>query len=64
VDEVPVAVAESPAPLTPQAQEVLAPKVIDPPSAAPAFATFWEFAVALNRSEPAAVALAGNGAAA
>jgi len=28
-----------------------------------AFATFWEFAVALNRSDPAAVALAGNGAA-
>jgi cell division GTPase FtsZ len=33
-----------------------------PPSAA-AFATFWEFAVALNRSDPAAVALAGDGAA-
>ena len=27
-----------------------------------AFATFWEFAVALNRSDPAAVALAGDGA--
>jgi cell division GTPase FtsZ len=28
---------------------------------APAFSTFWEFAVALNRSDPAALALAGNG---
>ncbi len=28
-----------------------------------AFSTFWEFAIALNRSEPAAVALAGDGAA-
>jgi len=28
-----------------------------------AFATFWEFAVAVNRSDPAALALAGNGAA-
>jgi cell division GTPase FtsZ len=27
-----------------------------------AFATFWEFAVAVNRSDPAALALAGNGA--
>jgi hypothetical protein len=27
-----------------------------------AFATFWEFAVALNRSDPAALALAGDGA--
>ena len=33
------------------------------PEPAP-FATFWEFAVALNRSNPAALALAGNGAAA
>lgn len=28
----------------------------------PVFATFWELAVAVNRSEPAALALAGNGA--
>jgi hypothetical protein len=28
---------------------------------APSFSTFWEFAVALNRSDPAALALAGNG---
>ena len=31
-------------------------------SPARAFATFWEFAVALNRSDPAALALAGDGA--
>jgi cell division GTPase FtsZ len=36
--------------------------VVKPPRAL-AFATFWEFAVALNRSDPAAVALAGDGAA-
>lgn len=35
--------------------------VIQPPRAM-AFATFWEFAVAVNRSDPAALALAGNGA--
>jgi hypothetical protein len=34
-----------------------------PAPRAVAFATFWEFAVALNRSDPAAMALAGNGAA-
>jgi cell division GTPase FtsZ len=38
----------------------------DRPVAEPArettFATFWEFAVAVNRSDPAALALAGNGA--
>jgi len=28
----------------------------------PAFSTFWEFAVAVNRSDPAALALASNGA--
>ena len=36
-------------------------KVVEPPRAR-AFATFWEFAVALNRSDPAALALAGDGA--
>jgi len=34
--------------------------VVEPPRVR-AFATFWEFAVALNRSDPAAVALAGDG---
>ena len=33
----------------------------DPPRVLP-FATFWEFAVALNRSDPAALAMADNGA--
>ena len=36
--------------------------VPESPGTAPAFATFWEFAVAVNRSDPAALALAGNGA--
>jgi hypothetical protein len=36
-------------------------KVIDPPRGR-AFTTFWEFAVALNRSDPAALALASDGA--
>jgi len=35
--------------------------VVEPPRAC-AFTTFWEFAVAVNRSDPAALALAGNGA--
>ena len=35
--------------------------MIEPPRGS-AFTTFWEFAVALNRSEPAALALAGDGA--
>jgi hypothetical protein len=37
--------------------------VLGEPAPAPAFATFWEFAVAVNRSDPAALALARNGAA-
>jgi len=43
----------------PEHQIVATPKPEPPP-----FATFWEFAVALNHSNPAALALAGNGAAA
>jgi cell division GTPase FtsZ len=35
--------------------------VVEPPPAF-AFTTFWEFAVAVNRSNPAALALAGNSA--
>ena len=38
------------------------PAVVEP-SQGGAFTTFWEFAVAINRSDPAALALAGNGAA-
>ena len=38
------------------------PASVEPPRSG-AFATFWEFAIALNRSDPAAVVLAGDGAA-
>ena len=38
------------------------PAVVEP-SRGGAFTTFWEFAVAINRSDPAALVLAGNGAA-
>jgi cell division GTPase FtsZ len=63
-DEAPMAVTESPAALDPPAHQAVAPKVVESAPRAAAFATFWEFAVALNRSDPAALALAGNGAAA
>ena len=51
---------------TPPIAAAPAPSVSEPepepePEPTP-FATFWEFAVALNRSNPAALALAGNGA--
>jgi hypothetical protein len=36
-------------------------RIVDSPRMA-AFSTFWEFAVAVNRSDPAALALASNGA--
>jgi cell division GTPase FtsZ len=42
--------------------EVEHPVSEPPPGTPPAFATFWEFAVAVNRSDPAALALAGDGA--
>jgi cell division GTPase FtsZ len=54
-----VAPATAPAPQRPAKQPER--KVIEPPRAT-AFPTFWEFAVALNRSDPTAVALAGDGA--
>jgi cell division GTPase FtsZ len=70
VDEGPMTAAESPveavgspAALDSPAHQIVAPKVAERPARAPAFATFWEFAVALNKSDPAALALAGNGAA-
>lgn len=50
-------VAETPKPAARQT----ANPVIEPPRQG-GFATFWEFAVAVNRSDPAALALAGNGA--
>jgi len=55
---VPLAAAESHEPVKPGRDQT----VVDPPRAR-AFATFWEFAVALNRSDPAALALARDGAA-
>ena len=53
VEEAPLAVAESP--------EAGVASGLGRTEAG-AFATFWEFAVALNRSDPAALALAGDGA--
>jgi cell division GTPase FtsZ len=60
-------IVEEPAVVAPVAVHLSEPpsklrerKAIEPPRAS-AFATFWEFAVALNRSDPAAVELAGNG---
>ena len=55
----PVAAA-APSPLV--VAEPFHPAVAEP-SRGGAFTTFWEFAVAINRSDPAALALAGNGAA-
>jgi cell division GTPase FtsZ len=52
--------AKSPAPVEPRTSPTV-PKVVNPPQAARAFSTFWEFAVALNRSDPAALVLAGDG---
>ena len=60
VAETPPVAAESSKPARP-ATGASTRTVMDPP-AARTFATFWEFAVALNRSDPAAVALAGDGA--
>jgi cell division GTPase FtsZ len=62
VEEVPVAVAGSAEP--PQRHTDEPDESDEPPIEAPrprAFATFWEFAVALNRSDPAALAVAGDG---
>jgi len=54
------AAAKSPEPVKPR-KEASDQKVLDPPPAL-AFTTFRDFAVALNRSDPAALALAGDGA--
>ena len=51
-------VAETPEPAEEQGEHT----VVELPRG-PAFPTFWEFAIAVNRSDPAALALAGNGAA-
>ena len=41
---------------------VAPPATANAPAAVPSFVTFWDFARAINRSEPAALGLAGNGA--
>lgn len=46
---------------SPEPEAQAEPPVVEP-APQPTFATFWEFAVAVNRSDPAALALAGNGA--
>jgi len=62
-----IAVEEAAVVAPPQAQVPEPPakqperKAIERPGAS-SFPTFWEFAVALNRSDPSAVALAGDGA--
>ena len=61
---------DAPAPAPIAAAPVVASPVVAAPAAAtedtaarvPAFATFWDFARAVNRSDPAALRLAGNGA--
>jgi cell division GTPase FtsZ len=63
--EEPAAEEEAPAAESPRPEarhkDPAAQQVLDPPRPL-AFATFWEFAVAVNRSDPAALALAGDGA--
>ena len=59
-EDAPLAAAKSPEPVK-QRRDSSDQKVVDPPRAR-AFTTFREFAVALNRSDPAALALAGDGA--
>ena len=61
VEDTPLAAAESPEPRSSNVRDPSDQKVGNPPPAR-GFATFWEFAVALNRSDPAALALAGDGA--
>ncbi|HET9269474.1 MAG TPA: hypothetical protein VFO31_14970, partial [Vicinamibacterales bacterium] len=77
IEEVPPLAAASPASPMLMAEEAALPephavpepeappeRETSPEPAASPFATFWEFAVALNRSNPDALALAGNGTAA
>jgi cell division GTPase FtsZ len=58
VGHAPLVDAESPEPVEPQASQT-DQEIVDAPQA-PAFSTFWEFAVALNRSDPAALEMAGD----
>ena len=63
VESVPLVAAESPAsPIAREQVDHVTPTVVEPPRPR-AFATFWDFAVALNRADPAALALAGDGVA-
>jgi hypothetical protein len=61
--------ADQPSPIAMEAAEQIAELDAEQTEAGvaamrgPAFSTFWEFAVAVNRSDPAALALASNGAA-
>ncbi len=59
-EDTPLAAAKSPEPVKPR-RDSSDQKVVDLPRAR-AFTTFREFAVALNRSDPAALALLGDGA--
>jgi cell division GTPase FtsZ len=59
VEDAPRVAAKAPEPLAQQANPT-DQKVVSQ-SRARAFSTFWEFAVALNRSDPAALVLAGDG---
>ena len=59
-DAAPAAV-ESTAPIAPAQTDSATPPIIEAPRPR-AFATFWDFAVALNRADPAALALAEDGA--
>src|SRR5215467_514574 len=58
VDDAPRVDATSPKPVEPHRSPTV--QRVNP-SQARAFSTFWEFAVALNRSDPAALVLAGDG---
>jgi cell division GTPase FtsZ len=55
--QTPPVIAESTEPM----EQLVEDALVDS-STRPGFATFWEFAVAVNRSDPAALALAGDGA--
>src|SRR5215475_10180978 len=59
VEDAPRVAEKPPEPLAPHASQT-DQRVVNP-SRARAFSTFWEFAVALNRSDPAALVLAGDG---
>ena len=59
-EDAPLTAAASPVPVK-QRRDSSGQKVVDPPQGR-SFPTFWEFAVALNRSDPGALALANESA--